>query len=61
RTAVVCDEKKTAPFVTPVHGSWQSVMPDGVTLTTPPVTLTSAWWIPPWYHRHSDCIANMPA
>jgi hypothetical protein len=29
-------------------------------LQTPPVTLTSAWWIPPWYHWHLFCAGSFP-
>lgn len=27
------------------------VIPHGVTLTSEPMTLAGAWWIPPWYHQ----------
>lgn len=39
--------------LTPPRSTWPSrlTVPDGVSLSTPPVTLTSAWWYPPWYHQ----------
>ena len=43
---------------TPLHAAWTSGIPDGVMLVTPLVTLTSAWWIPPWYHQTLDCPTN---
>lgn len=41
------------PFQAPAKGSWWHyplVIPHSVTLVTPPVTLTRAWWTPADYH-----------
>lgn len=32
-----------------------------LSLMTSPVTVSSAWWIPPWYHQHVDCPKIPPA
>jgi hypothetical protein len=38
-----------------IQNPWQWVTANSVTLTTTAVTLSSAWWMPPWYHQYREC------